>query len=53
MSLYRIECVILVHGDNLDDAVEEFEHQLNLIDKHLNLLADIRIISAEEVEEAA
>jgi len=51
MSLYRIECVIHVHGDSLDDAVQEFTEQLNLLGTQFGAIADVYIANAEAVEE--
>ena len=51
MSLYRIECVVLVHGDNLEDAVQEFNEQLTLLGTQFGVIADVHIIAAEGIEE--
>lgn len=51
MSLYRLECVILVHGDSLDAAVQEFTEQLDLLGTQFGAIADVYIANAEGIEE--
>ena len=51
MSLYRIECVILVREDSLDGAVQELTDQLQLLSVQFGAIENVHIATAEGIEE--